>query len=45
MCIRDRSTAEALADLLPNATMQVASTLGELLAWTDAVEAFLAKLG
>ena len=39
------STAEALADLLPNATMQVASTLGELLAWTDAVEAFLAKLG
>lgn len=35
------STAEALVELMPNATMQVTSTLEGLFAWTDAVEAFL----
>ncbi len=37
------STAERLVDLIPNATMQVASTLTELFSWTDAVEGFLER--
>ncbi len=38
------STAERLADLLPNAELSVASTLGELFAWTDRVADFLSQL-
>ena len=37
------STAERLADLMPNATMQVASTLTELFSWTDLVGEFLER--
>ena len=37
------STAERLVDLIPNATMQVASTLTELFSWTDAVEGLLER--
>ena len=35
------STAERLADLLPNAELSVASMLGELFTWTDLVAEFL----
>ena len=39
------TTAEALAELMPNAELQVTSTLEGLFGWTDAVEAFLESNG
>ena len=38
------STAERLVELMPNAELSVASTLGELFAWTDLVADFLSRL-
>ena len=38
------STAEQLAELLPDAELEVARRLQDVIAWTDRVEAFLGRL-